>query len=492
MVQMFHGLSRYDYLVKECLNAHALNDSAPFPQVFGRLFHENPVTGNLSTSHIVDAFDALVETMRTDEINDGPADAGMTFLGQFVDHDVTLDAQSAIGTRIDPRSIRNIRTPNLDLDCVYGDGPEATPFLYSPDHEGFMLMGREDNPNDLPRNCKGRALIGDPRNDENIIVSQIQGAFIQLHNILMSHVEEEDDTAKDVHDCAAMGIRSEIWSEVVAPKLMGFEQVRRFIRLHYQWIVLHEMLPAFVDQKIIDHVLAHDPFPNAPIMPAEFSGAAYRFGHATVQPTYKLKKGGDPVHLFEMLGFSPRGTESDIEMRMFFDVAGTAAQKALPVGIEMADTLFQLPGNIVGGGLEWNGHEIPLEQARKLGLRNILRDRSALKLASGQQAAAKLGLDALAPPTALTDHHIDKTPLWFYCLQEASEKGKGRLTGVGGHIVASVIIRLLRLDPESVLNLHHFEPWHGFGGADCTMGRMMEYVETHRDHVTHREDLFCG
>ena len=112
-------------------------------------------------------------------------------------------------------------------------------------------------------------------------------------------------------------------------------------------------------------------------------------------------------------------------------------------------------------------------------------------LASGQQAAAKLGLEALATPDALGSAHIDKTPLWFYCLQEAQEKGKGKLTGVGGRIVASVIIQLLKRDPESVLNLTDFTPWSGFGGADCTMGSMMQFVEKHRDHVAHREDLYC-
>ena len=62
----------------------------------------------------------LSDKMTSDENMTGPADAGMTFFGQFVDHDVTLDATSAIGTRIDPRPIRNVRTPALDLDCAYG------------------------------------------------------------------------------------------------------------------------------------------------------------------------------------------------------------------------------------------------------------------------------------------------------------------------------------------------------------------------------------
>ncbi|MBN9669659.1 peroxidase family protein [Roseibium aggregatum] len=499
MAKLAHGLSRYDRLVKECLEDNALNTHAEgkvLPQIFGYLRAEgaNEITGNLTKKHIVDSFEALVDSMRVEDVESGKADAGMTFLGQFIDHDITLDAQSTIGTKIDPRNIRNVRTPSLDLDCVYGDGPEASPHLYSQheETEGFMLMGREGSPYDLPRNSHGRALIGDPRNDENIIVSQVQGAFIMLHNILMSLYAKGKDEEKHISGCAQMGIRSDVWTKVIPPNLMGFEQVRRFVRLHYQWIVLNEFLPAFVDPEVIEKVLAEDPFrKHAPIMPAEFSVACYRFGHATVQPSYRLRKGEDPIALFDMLGFSPRGPQWDLEMAQMFDVAGTRAQKALPVGTKMAASLFELPENIVGGGEDWDGFPITVSQARKLGLRNILRDRTSLRIASGQQLARLWRIPELAAPKVLRDRHITKTPLWFYSLQEAEERGKGRLTGVGGTVVAGVLTRLLKLDPESVLNTPGFEPWAGFG-PKCSFGNIMQFVEEHRDHVKDRDSLFCG
>ena len=494
MNQTAHGMSRYDLFLRECLHQHAVNDPRPLPQVFGYLGHANPITGNLSRQHIVDAFDALVETMRTETIEDGPADAGMTFFGQFIDHDITLDTTSAIGTTIDPRSIRNVRTPNLDLDCVYGDGPEASNYLYSHDPEtrNFLLFGRADNPYDLARNCEGTALIGDFRNDENILVSQIQGAFICLHNILMTHLREGDDTAHAVADCAQMGVRMDVWHDILPPRLADFEQVRRFIRLHYQWLILNEFLPSFVEQEDIDHALAHDIFPGAPMMPAEFSVAAFRFGHATVQPSYVLRKGEAPIDLFALRGFGPRDPGATIEMAQFF---GKKAQHALPVGTKMAATLFELPDNIVGSGLTWGNLEIPVAQAKKLALRNILRDRTAMQLPSGQQMAHKLGLDPVKTPKVLKDRHIDKTPLWFYLLQEADKKGaggkSGKLKGVGGKIVASVFVRLLKEDPESVLNMHGFRPWEGFG-EKCTMASVMQFVEKHRDSVKNREKLYCG
>ncbi|WP_172295016.1 peroxidase family protein [Pseudoruegeria sp. HB172150] len=497
MTKSYHGLGRLDLLMHECLGANALNTIEVLPQIFGYLFKHNPITGNLTEKEIVDGFDALVETMRlpVGDEPEGPAEAGMTFFGQFIDHDITLDATSAIGTRIDPRSIRNVRTPNLDLDCVYGDGPDASPHLYSEKHKGFMLYGRKDYEYDLPRNDHGRALIGDPRNDENIIVSQIQGAFIALHNILMSQMAEDGDCAHAVSTCASMGVRKKVWDEIVPPKMKSFEEVRRFIRLHYQWLILHHFLPSFVDPEVIKHVLKHDPFHGkAPIMPADFSVAAYRFGHATVQPKYQLKKNGADMDMLDLLkgGFTWRTKDTELDMEMYFDIGGAKSQRALPVGPKMPAALFELPDNIVNKPENWNGYEISIERARKLALRNILRDRTAIQVESGQHAAIALGLDPLPAPQVLKDHHIDKTPLWFYCLQEAGEKGNGKLTGVGGKIVASVIIRILKLDPESVLHVHGFEPWSGFGGKDCTMGSVMEYVEKHRADVAHRKELFCG
>lgn len=495
----FHGLSRYDYLVKQCLDDKALMTKPPLAQHFGYLLGQgNEITGNLEPAHIVDAFDALVESMRVTENDDGPADAGMTFFGQFVDHDVTLDATSSIGKKIDPRSIRNVRTPSLDLDCVYGDGPEASPHLYHPDHHGFLLFGRDESHLDLARNCKGTALIGDPRNDENILVSQIQGAFICLHNILMTHVEEGGSAEDDIRECGVASIRQDVWGHV-PPKLEDFEHVRRFVRLHYQWLVLHALLPSFVDQACIDHALAdaHVFGHKAPIMPAEFSGAAYRFGHATVQAEYHLKDGDAARHLFEMVGFSKRGSDQDIELGMYFETGDGKAQKALPVGTKMAETLFELPDNIVGGTEMWGDLTISKERAKKLALRNILRDRTALKLSSGQQIARwlqqhapHLGIKEHKAPKVLKDRHIDKTPLWFYCLEEADKTG-GKLSGVGGTIVASTLVRLLKLDPESVLNTD-FAPWKGFGGSNANMGKVMAWVEKNRDDIAHREHLRCG
>ncbi|MEE4187781.1 MAG: peroxidase family protein, partial [Roseobacter sp.] len=392
MAANHHGLTRLDQLTKTCLEG--AGPAKPFLQTLGRLKPPNPVhIENITHADVITALHDLSETMRAVDNLDGHADAGMTFLGQFVDHDVTLDATSALGTRIDPATIPNIRTPSLDLDCVYGDGPEASPYLYGAGEQDHMLMfGRHDNPLDLARTCAGKALIGDPRNDENILVAQVQGIFIELHNILMSKIKEGGSEAGDVHECAHAGMSPHVWKDHVAPGLASFQEVRRFIRLHYQWIVWNELLSAFVDQDCLDRAMAENLFGwDAPVMPVEFTGACYRFGHATTQFQYQLKAGESPVGLFATTGFGPRPTSANIDMNLFFSMNSGTSQKARPVGPKLGSPLFELP--FVASEIELAdiNHTLTLAQSKNLALRNMVRDRYTYQLASGQQFAAHLG-----------------------------------------------------------------------------------------------------
>lgn len=496
MTGTHHGLTRLDQLMKTCLNGDG--PARPFAQTLGRLMPPNPVhIKNITHADVITALDDLAETMRATDNTDGHADAGMTFLGQFIDHDITLDATSALGTRIDPATIPNVRTPSLDLDCVYGAGPEASSHLYgSDDHEQgqFLMFGRTDNHLDLARTCAGKALIGDFRNDENIIVAHIQGLFIQLHNILMSKLADDDGAAGDIRTCAHDGITDKVWRDHVKKKLESFEEVRRFIRLHYQWIVWNELLPAFVDQACLDAAMAHTPFGwDAPVMPVEFSGACYRFGHATTQFEYMLKDGGDPLSLFSFMGFGARPEEGNLDLAMFFQMnGGPTSQKARPVGPSLGEPLFALPfvkDEIELGDID---ETLSIPQSANLALRNMVRDRYTYQLASGQQVADRLGLDHLPVPDALAAKGFEKTPLWFYALQEAETRGHGKLTGVGGTIVATVFANLLKRDSTTYLHIPHFKPWPKFGGQPTCIAGIAAYVEAHRDHISHPQKLRCG
>lgn len=491
MTKMNHGLSRLDTLFKVCLKDEGPN-GPPLPRALGRVLPANPVhLQNLSHAELIAVYDDLVEEMRATTNKDGTADAGMTFFGQFVDHDITLDATSALGKQIDPATIPNVRTPALDLDCVYGAGPEASPHLYGKDATSeHLLFGREENHIDLARTSVGTALIGDPRNDENIIVSQIQGAFICLHNILMDMVEG-GEMGTTVQDCAQMGVDPQAWARYVPDKLKDFEEVRRFIRLHYQWVVWNELLPAFCDQACLDAAMGTDAFgADAAVMPVEFSGAAYRFGHATTQPKYSLR-GETALGLFATTGFAPRPMDGNLDFDQFFAIDGSTPQKARPVGIQLGGPLFELPFVTEGMHLEDINLDLTEEQSKKLALRNIVRDRYTYQLASGQSVARHLRLEPRHPPEILKQKGITKTPLWFYCLEEA-EDADGKLTGVGGTIVASVFARLLRLDRNSFVHAHGFQPWSGFSGEETVLAGMLKFVEAKRGGIRHAIDLRCG
>ena len=489
-----HGLSRLDQLVKSCINGEG--PARPFVQTLGRLMPANPVQlKHVTHQKFIDALTDLANSMGATENTDGHADAGMTFLGQFVDHDITLDATSALGTRIDPATIPNVRTPSLDLDCVYGAGPEASPHLYGKDEQDhFLLFGREENPLDLARTCAEKALIGDPRNDENILVAQVQGIFIELHNILMSKIVEGSDSSKEIKDCAHDGITDQVWHDHVNPKLEDFEEVRRFIRLHYQWIVWNELLPAFVSQDCLDWALQTYAFGwDAPVMPVEFTGACYRFGHATTQFEYALRDGEAAKGLFATRGFGSRPEDANIDYGMFFETNhGPNVQKARPVGPKMGTPLLNLPFVSGETALPEPGVTLTEEQSRNLALRNMVRDRYTYQLVSGQQAAARMGTKPVDVPDQLSAIGVTKTPLWFYSLQEAEAHGSGKLTGAGGNVVALVFANLLRRDPTTFLHLKHFKPWHGFGGQPSVMAGLIDYVEKHRSHIEHPDKLMCG
>ena len=51
--------------------------------------------------------------------------AGFTYLGQFVDHDLTFDkTERDARRRVSPAQLLQARSPSLDLDSLYGAGPQ--------------------------------------------------------------------------------------------------------------------------------------------------------------------------------------------------------------------------------------------------------------------------------------------------------------------------------------------------------------------------------
>src|SRR5205823_4665326 len=133
---------------------------------------------------------------------------------------------------------------------LYGGGPDDSPFLYSAGSNGTKLLvgrnpkqdddGEELEPEDLPRNQEGTALIGDPRNDENIIVSQLQLSMIRFHNRVVDRVKSH------------RGLEG---SEL-------FEAAQRTVRWHYQWVVIHDYLTRLVGANLVNQLLTPSQTPK--------------------------------------------------------------------------------------------------------------------------------------------------------------------------------------------------------------------------------------
>jgi hypothetical protein len=124
-----------------------------------------------------------------DNPNSSTQRAGATFMGQCMDHDMTFDLTSRLGVPADPKDSPNSRTPGLDLESLYGGGPLANPDLYvrpggrrSHDHPTRFKIESGDLFEDVPRDRHGTAIIADPRNDKNLIISGLQAAFLSFHN----------------------------------------------------------------------------------------------------------------------------------------------------------------------------------------------------------------------------------------------------------------------------------------------------------------------
>jgi hypothetical protein len=293
------------------------------------------------------------------------------------------------------------------------------------------------------------AIIGDPRNDENMIISGLQAAMIKFHN--------------NVVDLLAARNRRADADEI-------YRTARRLVTWHYQWIIVNEFLPAVIGRERVGRLLARRErvFPSqVPFIPVEFQGAAYRMGHSMVRPSYRANfngiRGSDPAAagapFFGMI-FDPagEGQADPVDLRGFtraprrfigwqtffkFDATSFRPNKRLDTTISTA--LFDLPLPTIAGN-EPNPTSLPQ--------RNLLR-HVTWGIPSGQAIAAELGA------TALTRRDLDElrplgladsTPLWFYVLREAQLQHDGlQLGDVGANIVGRVFIGMLQLDRDSYL-----------------------------------------
>ena len=412
---------------------------------------------------------------------DNPAmTAGVTFFGQFLDHDITLDKRSPLLQNALPQRTINARTAAFDLDSVYGNGPAGSPELYETINgrikfkltriPGAEAVSRHGAPRyDLPRTATGDAIVAEARNDENVILSQFQVAMLRFHNAVTDHLAAQPGYA---------GLSS--------PAL--FAAARRYVTWHYQWIILHEFLPLTIGQSRVDQILGTGPrFFNALdasnqyltpdgsrniLLPIEFAVAAYRFGHSQVRPSYRLNfgaTGGAPFFAFIFddnlnpadpdpadLRGGKRAARRFVDWQTFFNFGDGNFRPNKRIDSKLSSTLMVLPGS------KGPAPGLPSDGVQSLASRNLIRHVN-FGIPSGQAIAYTLGvqpltpnqLTELAPYSAEAGVPLDRsTPLWYYILKEAEVVEQGqRLGPVGGNIVGEVFVSLLRADPTSYLTV---------------------------------------
>ena len=410
--------------------------------------------------------------------------SGFIYIGQFIDHDMTRDTTSLTDMRMDPHALLNFDTPQFDLGSVYGQGPLNNPELYEADGKHLLLRTNANGIEDLPRDASGSAFVGDPRNDENLIIAQLQMAFIKLHN----HFLEAD----------AAG---------------SFSRAQQLTRWHFQWVIVHDFLPHLVGQPLLDSMIMTLPDrirartmfyrpgnPLRPMMPIEYSVGAYRWGHSGIRAEYEMHDfarvgtnpavlpifdtNSDPKTARDLRGGRPIYTDATIDWNYFFEIPGVQSPDdtnyARLIDTEVARPLLELPDSVVA---HVSGAVLALAE------RNLLRG-SRLGLPSGQDVAAQMRTVMPSMPAPMTNDQLDpggrfqlskagwggQAPLWFYCLQESAVRGAGRKLGpVAGRIVAEVILGLLQLDQASYWNAPR--PFVPVGGPGFRMGDLLKLAK---------------
>ena len=416
---------------------------------------------------------------------DSQIPAAYTYFGQFVDHDITLEAADSSATLdqlLDPAmgpltlvqirdAVRNLRTPTLDLDSVYdlpaprdpanndkmrlgkvtSLGGSAPPLLRPPGKTDDNDLPREPRSNDI--STDRAALTGDPRNDENLIIGQLHVAFLKAHNKLVDQG-------------------------------MSFEQAQRTLRQHYQHIVVQDFLKRIAEPAVVDDIVDHgnrwfDPYADPSFMPLEFSVAAYRLGHTMVRAAYDFnlnfrtntRPPASLAFLFTFTALSGQLGDNDtlpdnwiIQWENIIG-DGAAVMKTRRIDTRLATAnaaLFKLQ--------TVDGKDVTPPDAGRLAVRNLLRGYR-LRLPTGQAVARYLGVEPMSKDDILAvagagqaaavsgGGFESQTPLWYYVLAEAQHKNAGeRLGTVGSTLVAEVLVGLVRRSADSILKQPGWQP----------------------------------
>ncbi len=453
-------------------NSDEILYDTPFGYMFNYLCHcqSHLLPEGARTIHYLLELGKIMADMGTPEDPKNELDSNIpaiyTYLGQFIDHDITARTdrnadQNDINDLnnlhpLDPDNVvndlTNGRRPQLDLDSVFGEGPSLNASYQAQADDLFdnrslsMHLNEDTDYIDVPRHADGRANIADARNDENLLVSQLHAAFIKMYN------------------------RANTFFEQSLSNVDAYCEARRHCRWAYQYVVIHDYLNQVCDSDVVKDVLVNGPYfytHHNVFMPLEFSVAGFRFGHSMIRPFYTIRT-GEELTIMNLLGTQNLLNEDKVlpnnrviqwSNLVGFEGSTTAVQNARLIDPKLAKGLFDLSGV--------DPSHMPPNVLASLTTRNLLRGY-LLSIPVGQSIAEAMrttpltaneltdGLTASQRDVLTESGFTEKTPLWYYVLQEAKVKKAGNSLGyVGSKLVAETLIGLVKNDPNSYWNNRH-------------------------------------
>ncbi len=458
--------------------------------MFGRMFSPNEAPPMLLKQSTCDRLGNHMTSRSEAERRDTEVPAGYTYLGQFIDHDITMDVTPIAkegdisGTdAIEPThdgALSQERSPSLDLDSLYGSLSGADGRLMS----GFRFTIGATSPSpgaaasgkpilaDLPRQSKV-ATIGDPRNDENLAVAQTHLMFLHFHNAVAETLAEANPGT--------------------APSTI-VEIARDLVTRHYQHIVLHDYLPRILDAEVYQDIIVggnRKALPQGPgeqaLMPLEFSVAGFRLGHSQVRESYEwnanFSTGGAVVpspanfdqlfrfteHSGDLAGLPTLPTNWVADFRRLYDLSGRnfpnltgSAEGALNMTKALDPYIAPVLGMLPKMPLKMNN--LAMLNLRRGAMRALPSGQDVSRLLPSVRMLTKKQmqsvLDESFQETMEALQLYERTPLWLYILIEAAVANDGaRLGPLGSTIVADTFFTLVLTSRTSILSPNaHWQP----------------------------------
>ncbi|MEM1143484.1 MAG: peroxidase family protein [Pseudomonadota bacterium] len=362
-------------------------------------------------------FNALAKALGTGIPLSGNIEAGYTYIGQLIAHDIVSGDSG------------RVVSPFLSLNSIYG-APNCQARYFSGDR---FFIGNPWHAADLPRDQNGVAIIPDKRNDENVIISQLQLLWMRFHNFLLD--------------------------EGYAQTL---REAREKVCLLFQVVVIEDFLKQLLHEQVHTHFFVTGgagPGLTGERLPPEFTHAAFRFGHSMARQGYQLQDRSDPLRERPLLQLfraqRPITKDEVVDWSFFFgDGVISRAQEAQKIDTFVVASMRRIhrPGQDEDIDIIRTNLMVGREAGVPTGYEMMSR------LTDAGVDLQSLGIEKLtgyAKRSGLASSGVDLShlPLWPYVLEEAMQENEGRNSGLGGLgslICADVLRTSIKYAPISV------------------------------------------